>query len=119
VNPRQLLDELPDDALLPVAFVRELLAQNAVDDSDPLADLSVQDAAKVFDREPSTIRAWCASGSIQAYKLNSREWRIPREALRAYQDRQREKSLDNEKSKSFRAGRAVDLGAWRKVRGVT
>lgn len=119
VTDRSLLDQLPGESLVPVHWVRELLAQTAVTDAEALADLPVQDVAKVLHRKPSTIRAWCASGSIQAYKLNSREWRIPREALRAYQDQQREKSLDNEKSKSFRAGRAVDLGAWRKVRGVT
>jgi hypothetical protein len=114
VNPRDILEQLPDDALLPVAYIRQLLAQSAAHDPEPLADLSVQDVAQALGRKPSPIRAWCASGRLEGYKLNSREWRIGRSALRAYQDQQRQNPIHNEKS--FRTGREVDLAAWRKVR---
>jgi excisionase family DNA binding protein len=100
-----------------VHWVRELIATMETDDTEPLADLSADQVAKALGRCPSTIRGWCASGQLQGYKLRGREWRVTREALRAYQDAQRQNTIEN--GKGFRPGPEVDLGAWRKVKTRT
>lgn len=111
-----LLDQLPAEALLPVAFVRSLLAE-PTSDEEPLADLSVARVAAALDRAPSTIRAWLHAGEIEGYKLHDREWRVTRAALRAYQDTQaKQHNAHNPSMTTFRQGRGVDLAAWRKVR---
>lgn len=115
MNPRQILDALPDEALIPVGFVRRLIAERVVEDSEPLADLSVDEVARALGRAASTIRAWAASGQLRAYKLNGREWRVTRTALREYQDRQRQASV---KRPVFRRGTGSDLSSWRELRGL-
>lgn len=110
---RAILDSLPDNALLPVRYIREILARTTVHDSEPLADLDVADVAAALGRAPSTIRAWLHAGELQGgYKLRGREWRVPREALRAYLDAQRQ---GTDLTAVFRR-REVDLSSWRKVR---
>lgn len=112
---RRLLEQLPDDALLPVSFVRALLNEPATDE-EPLADLPVERVAEVLGRAPSTIRAWLHAGELEGYKLHGREWRVTRAALRAYQDNQAKQHTHNPSMTTFRQGRGVDLAAWRKVR---
>jgi excisionase family DNA binding protein len=113
---RRLLDQLPGESLVPVHWVRELLSTEQTDNTDPLADLTAEQVAAALGRCASTIRSWCAAGQIEAYKLNNREWRIPREALRAYQDAQSPNKVDN--GKGFRPGREYDLGSWRKLKAA-
>jgi hypothetical protein len=53
-------------------------------------DLTCRQVADALGRDGSTIRAWAARGDFPgAYRLNGREWRIPPESLRAWQDAQR------------------------------
>lgn len=106
---RDAIAALPDDALVPVGWVREQLEAG----SDALADLSVEQVASELSRSPSTVRGWCIDGRLRAYKLNHREWRVPRDAVREY--------LDNQKNSSGRQvtrtnGKAADLSAWRNVK---
>lgn len=75
-------------------------------------DLTVEEVAAETKRAVSTVRGWLISGALAGYKLNGRDWRIPRSALRAYLDRQSETSGPE----SADAG-PVDLGSWRKIRG--
>ncbi len=88
----RMIEPLPDGAsvLLPVETVRrwlELEGQGA--GSRPLSDLTIADVAEELDRSPSTVRGWLIAGDIpEAYKLQGREWRIPRGALRAFLDGQ-------------------------------
>jgi excisionase family DNA binding protein len=116
LNPHLLLEALPDEALVPVGFVRRLLAERAAEQPDPVADLSVADVAAAFGRKTSTVRGWCTSARLPAYKLNGREWRVTREALRAYQDAQRAASAAPARSRPRRPGREAGLGSWRAVR---
>lgn len=74
---------------------------------EPLSDLTVQDVAEEVGRAPSTVRGWCNSGQLRAYRLNRREWRITREALREFQRDQQEPPPD--------IGDSDDLGSWRDV----
>ena len=111
-----MLRALPDEALVPVSWVRELVGgQNGADsDGDPgiVADLTVGDVGQQFGRTPACVRAWCRAGRVPgAYRLNGREWRIPRGGLRAFLAGER----NGQGSKGpRREGVAVDLGAWRK-----
>jgi excisionase family DNA binding protein len=105
-----LLALLPDEAMVPIGWVRNRLAK--ADRQAGLADLSVPEVAHALGRAPSTVRAWCAAGEIEgAYKLRGREWRVTRAALRAWQDRQSKPVAAAEASKS--PPRTGKLGDWR------
>ncbi len=53
-------------------------------------DLTVAQVAAMFSRAPSTILGWIDAGLFQqAYKNRGREWRIPKAAVRDFQERQR------------------------------
>lgn len=80
--------------------------------SPPVRDLTVEEVAEKTQRAPSTVRGWLIAGDLNGYKLNGRDWRITRAALRAY--------LDNQKEGTH-AGRCtpevegeVDIAAWRR-----
>ncbi len=105
---KAILEALPDDALVPVRWLRARLGAPAGTPDDRIGDLSCTDVAKVLGRTPGCIRGWCARGEIPgAYRLNGREWRLPAAALRAYLDAHGSKQ-------SGKDAEAVDLGAWRR-----
>lgn len=84
---RRIVEALPPGAA--ATLPRDTLAEWVdADDPAPLADLTVQEVADLMGRKPSTVRGWCASGELRAYRLAGREWRIPHGALREYQDQQ-------------------------------
>jgi len=100
----KILSELPDDALVPVSWIRARLDAPALVEAD--GDLSCADVAALLHRKPGTVRGWCYRGEIVgAYRLNSRDWRVPRQALRVY--------LDAQSNGSPKTGAPVDLGEWR------
>lgn len=104
------LDPLPDDASVPVGWIRQELDGETVEEEDgrPLADLTVAEVAEELDRGASTVRGWLSAGKIpEAYRLHGREWRIPRSALREYLDRQARGEPTAELEGDG------DLGAWR------
>ena len=113
---RRIVDPLPDGAAvsLPVDVLRDWLDAEEGDfpeqtSSEPQGfDLTVQDAADLLGRAPSTVRGWCSSGVLPgAYRLRGREWRIPRSSLDSLRpDRDHRPTLNR---------REPDLGAWRKV----
>jgi len=100
---------LPDDALVPVRWLRERLA-DAGDRDDRLADLTVEEVAEELGRAPSTIRGWCgAERFLGAYRLRGREWRVPRESVRRMLDQERDGGPTEERDPE-----TVDLGTWRR-----
>ena len=77
------LRAMPDGALVPVSWVRELVEGLEGETTDPLG-LTVTEVAERTSRAASTVRTWCAEGRLPgARRLRGREWRIPRSALRA------------------------------------
>ena len=112
---RQLASALPSDDAA-VSFTRaDLLALLEQDGTPatPTRDLTVEEVAAETSRAPSTIRGWLISGALRgSYKLNGRDWRIRRSALREYLDGQAETN-----DPPSEAGE-VDIAAWRKVRGA-
>ena len=78
--------------------------------ADVLTDLTLDEVANAIGRAVSTVRTWCNSGRLPgAYRLNGRDWRVPRSALEA---------LRNGKPGAVeRAGRPADLAAWRREAG--
>lgn len=110
---RQLVTALPSDSSS-VTFTRHDLSAMLEDEPDDLwssgRDMTVPEVAEETRRAPSTVRTWLSSGGLQGYKLNGRDWRVPRRALRAYLDGQR---------RSGRRGPPLDgggdLSAWRRV----
>ena len=73
-------------------------------------DLTVEEVAEKTQRAPSTVRGWLLVGQLRGYKLNNRDWRIPRAALREYLEVQsREPESD-----PYDTG-PVDIAAWRRL----
>ena len=106
---------MPDSAsvTLPVSELREWLAEDGdVETSTGLTDLTCEDIAERFGRSPACVRGWCRAGKLPgSYRLQQREWRIPRAAVEAFQAAQ----ANGRPSKPRRTTQAktVDLGAWR------
>ena len=60
-----------------------------------------------MNRASSTVRGWLIAGMLRGYKLNNRDWRVPRAALREY--------LEAQATQSSETPGEVDITAWRKV----
>ncbi len=76
-------------------------------------DLTVEEVAKETGRAPSTVRDWLISEALCGYKLNGRDWRVPRAALEEYLDAQSKPT-----SATPRDTGDVDIRAWRRIRGT-
>lgn len=109
--------------LVSVETLSELLAEveaEAAGHSEPeaslSADLTVAEIARTLSRKPSTVRGWLEAGEIpSAYRMNGREWRVPRSAFAAFLERKRS-APERAAVRTERPRRgSVDLGAWRRV----
>lgn len=109
---RQLASALPSDHSA-VTMTRADLVAMLEDDSceadlTSAQDLTVEEVAKKTGRAASTVRGWLISKALRGYKINNRDWRVPRPALREYLETQvTEKSATTDE---------VDITAWRGVR---
>lgn len=73
---------------VPVRWLRELLVSSAVTEGPDL--LTVADVAKHYGRAPSTVRGWLEAGRLPgAFKIEGRDWRVPRDGLAAFDEKQR------------------------------
>ncbi len=77
----------------------------------PGADFTVRQIAERFGRQPSTVRAWVESGRLRGYRFAQREWRVSQEALREFEESQRQ--TGRAPGPPSGRGKAVDLSAWR------
>ncbi|MEN8184961.1 MAG: helix-turn-helix domain-containing protein [Myxococcota bacterium] len=106
---RDSLATLPDDAFVPVGWVREQLDAEHSEASGRKVLLTVRQVAERYERSESTVRGWCARGELSgAFKLHGSEWRVPESAL---------VKLEAKRPGSRPAlGRRtpVDIGAWRR-----
>jgi hypothetical protein len=91
---RRDLGRLPPQALVPVGWVLERLSATQEHDRQPAEmeiDLTVEKVATLLDKKPSTIRAYCNARLFPgAYRLNGKQWRVPRSAITAFQRQQRQ-----------------------------
>jgi len=93
--------------------------------------LTVAQLGSLLRRSPSTVRGWCEAHRFAgAFKLNGRDWKIPREALDGFLAGQRpEFSREDPPRRAIAApgdtrvrprraqvGETPDLAAWRRVR---
>ena len=114
---RQLASALPSDDSS-VTFTRaDLEALLWEDDHGEVAaesvrDLTVEEVGEETGRAPSTVRGWLIAGALRGYKLNDRDWRVPRSALRDYVTKQIEMSGPPSETSE------VDITAWRRVSGA-
>ena len=113
-----LAEALPVGQAVPVPreWLLELLVGMPVEDAAghaPAVDLTCHQVADALGRDASTVRAWAARGEFPgAYRLNGREWRIPAESLRAWQEGQRQRP--SKSAASIRpGGRRLALSSWR------
>lgn len=108
------LQSMPPGSTVPVEWVCAQIAAEGVStkgERESLEDLDVPAVAAVVKRAPSTVRGWLGGGLIpEAYRLQGRDWRVPRAALRRFLDRQTAEPT----SKPAPRRRGADLGEWRK-----
>jgi transposase len=83
---------MPPGTLVPRDWLLDQLSEAGAADarSTALVDLTIRDLATMFGRRPSTVRAWVERGDFAgAYKLHGKEWRVPAESVRHFQEQQR------------------------------
>jgi excisionase family DNA binding protein len=94
-----------------IRWLAELLGEpiegDALPGDDLPGDLTVYEVAEHFRRAPSTIRGWLYQGNLRGYKLNGRDWRVPRSAIAEFEQRQREPEVEPFED--------VDLSSWRRM----
>ena len=109
----QLAAALPSDGAsvtLNRAALLTLLSLDACEVATGPRDLTVEEVATATGRASSTVRGWLLAGDLPGYKLNGRDWRVRRSALRTYVGDQRHlpnqlgTRQDNE-----------DISAWRRI----
>jgi excisionase family DNA binding protein len=105
------------EALVPARVVLARLGEAGQEEAPRaaavVADLTVEELAAELRRGPSTVRGWLGAGEFPgAYRMNGREWRIPRGDVAAYLDRQRPVPVV-ESASPVRSKKSVDLGSWR------
>lgn len=112
---RQIVVALPSpdsSVMLTRAVLANMLEEGTGQPSiDEHGDLTVEQVAAQTNRAPSTIRGWLIDGDLRGYKLNERDWRVTRAALREYLDERESKPEE-----PANEGQPVDISAWRRVR---
>jgi excisionase family DNA binding protein len=116
---------MPPGSLVPAEWV---LAQLRTAEETPGkailqagGDLTVEEVATRMHRKPSTVRGWLSTGALCGYKLQGRDWRVTEEAIQEFLSAQRDGHAGASDSRTVRSrarAGALDLGAWRKVRGA-
>jgi len=106
---RELADRLPPGGSLVLTRegLLDLAAMNGdqADHAAATAGFTVAELATRFHRSASTVRGWCERHRFDgAYKLNRRDWRIPKTAVDLFLAEQQGESP------------VTQLGAWRSVR---
>jgi len=109
---RKALAAMPPGTLVPRDWVLDQLSKDVpgvpavVTPALPArVDLTIRDLAKLFGKQPSTVRAWVERGDFPgAYKLHRKEWRVPASSVEAFQNRHRGAKSEPR------------LSAWRRVR---
>ncbi len=117
---------LPDDAMVPVAWVRELLDRDGAPEDVGDMLLSVSDVARKLHRAKSTVRDWCKAGRFEGAVRLGRDWGIPPAAVVTFIAALRGRvalsptigtaAISPLKPRRARHGETADLGAWRKER---
>lgn len=120
---RLLVDQLEDGQVVsvPVAWARELLADATTGEHPEL--LTVADLAQHYGRAESTVRGWLEAGRFAtAFKIEGRDWRVPRDGLAAFDEGQRNSGVRDadpprttEATQRRRSTADGKLGAWRSV----
>jgi excisionase family DNA binding protein len=112
---RALADALPPHGS--VTFTRadlvEMVGECGAGKPEPeqLADLTVPALAAELGRSGSTIRGWLGEGLFpHAYRLQGREWRIPRSDVKAFLTQQQKPPAIDEPEP---VSESDDLGSWR------
>lgn len=112
---RQLALALPSQAA--VTLTKADLLALVADEADPVPvarDLRVEEVADETGRAPSTVRGWLIAGHLRGYKMNGRDWRVPRDALTEYLKVQLQGA---ERTPDHSAGEIdVDIADWRRHR---
>lgn len=84
-------------ATIPAAEVLRRLPDGATQPHEAGGDMTLKEVADEVGRAKSTVRSWCNSEKLEgAYRLNNRDWRVPRRSLQAFLAGQSTKEFHNE-----------------------
>ena len=103
-------------ALVPAEEVLERLPAMTAEGKgvDPLAALDVDAAGEVLGRSASTVRDYCRRELLPgAFRQQGREWRIPPDAIRAFQTEEARGEARQMNGAGKRHQDDTDLSAWR------
>lgn len=106
----RLIAALPSDGATVTLTREDLVLLRSSDHREvPVnGDLTVKDVAVAVHRSESTVRGWLVGKRLTGYKLNGREWRIPRASLDQFlADQGRSPRPNRESSHGLRAWRDV------------
>lgn len=118
IHPRRdpisrLIDALPSGSASVTLTRSDLVALRDANQGGPSVDgdLTVEETASVVGRSTSTVRGWLSQGQLSGYKLNGRDWRVPRTALQRF--------LNGQGKGHVGADQTIgDLSEWRRVQVV-
>ncbi len=106
----QIVDALPSSDSSVTLTRAALAGMVAESEAVETSDLTVDQVAEQTQRAPSTVRGWLIDGDLRGYKLNGKDWRVTRSALREYLDAQTSKEKVVVKERG-----PVDISAWRRA----
>ena len=90
-----------------------MMEDNGVSKTVVTSDMTVKEVAEETGRATSTVRRWLISEALRGYKINGRDWRVTRSALREYLTAQ-----SSETGGPPPDAGEVDIADWRRVRGA-
>jgi excisionase family DNA binding protein len=90
----QAVADLQESARQLISLLREAGAGDGGATAEPAIDLTVKQVAQLLGRSPSQVREWCCRGVLPGYKLRGAQWRISRADLRAFQQAERERHVE-------------------------
>lgn len=111
-------ESLPEGASITLSaeVLREALGAApgpAASSPEACPDLTVQQVADKYGRAASTVRSWITSGRlVGAYRFRGKEWRLPPEALRTFEEAERSGGLPRGEPSGRKRG---NLSDWRAV----
>lgn len=114
-----LVRSAPPDATIPVRWLAEQIAADQSPVTPELrdelsVDYKITEVARLMGRATSTIRTWCANGTLLgAYHFLGREWRVPRTSIHALQRAESARHGSGPHTRTPVA-QEPDIGAWRK-----
>ena len=105
---QRAIRRMPDEATVPVSWVREQL-ELAAEDDGRLRDFTIAEVGDILERSASTVRGYIRDGRLDAYMFG-RAYMVTPAGLRKFRSDLRD---GRSVAPTSNSDEPVDLGAWR------